>query len=360
MGIFTDLISPTTKKTGKVSSKHLEINYTSILNEIHTAEAQEHGLTLLYKSNNSVYGWFKVNICNHEMFLHYGAIRKANTDNFRCKECLYIKLKDEATACGIELLGGREIGMKVDERRYRLPCGHTPILRTSNVRQHGALCFECIEQKHNVEAERVGLVLLCKAPNIIQNRLYMLPCGHTKELSTRSVRNDSWLCRICQENRNEKDAETAGITLNKHIKAHHHDYRNYTLSCGCSKDILVACVRRGAFECKNHSERFIDYSRNISVYIVKFKLEIGEFVKVGFAMDVQGRFQRYGLDGQYESLFIRNFENGQEAVNLEKSIHTRFNHLKVDREIMRKYMENGFTECYPISCMGLLLEAADE
>ncbi len=346
-------------KENTIKAEDLVIDYNAKLNPIHVLEAAEHNLTLMYRSNSRVYGWYKLNKCNHEVFLHYGAVRKARTDEFKCSECLSIKLQQEASKWGAKLLGGKEVGMQNDQRKYLLKCGHELVCKTGNVRKLSPECNECLNIKHSKEADKIGLKLLGKS-KFSHKRLYELPCGHTKELTPDSVRNNNWKCVICQENRYEKEAITSGIKMNKDIKSHHHDYRNYTLNCGCSKDIAVARVRDMRFECKNHSERFIDYSKPISVYLVKFKLDIGEYLKVGFAMDVNGRYQRYGLDGEYEPLFVRTFENGQEAVNFEKQIHVKFNHLKVDKHLMKKYMVNGFTECYPVAILEHILKELNE
>ena len=346
-------------KEKTIKSTDLVIDYISNLNMTHIKEAETHGLTLLHRSNSRVYGWFRINKCNHEAFLHYGAVRKAQTDEFKCTECLNIKLQEEASKWGAKLIGNREIGMRNDQRRYLLKCGHEVICKTGNVRRLNPECKECINTSYVEAADRNNLKLVGESESSY-NRVYELPCGHTKEISLQCARENTWKCVTCQEDRYEREAVEAGIVMNRDVKSHHHDYRNYTMKCGCSRDIPIAGVRKGTFECKNHPERFIDFSKKISVYLVKFKLDIGDIIKVGFAMDVNGRFQRYGLNGKYEPLFIRNFENGQDAVNLEKQIHIKFNHLKVDKELMRGYMENGFTECYPVECLNLLMEALNE
>lgn len=346
-GLFTGLL-----KEVSIKSKDLEINYEGELNLKHTEEAKEHGLELLYRANSRVYGWYRIVECKHEMFLHYGAVRKATSDKFKCTQCMVEKLKAEAILIGATLLGTRENCKTSEDNNYLFPCGHTVMLRAGNVRLGVEKCRTCTQLQHEKELEDSGLVLVSYSN---KKRTYKLPCGHFKSIKLQSVRDGSWICRTCREDRYAKEAVKSGITMNRNVKYSHHDYRNYTLACGCSKEIAVACVRKLTFECKNHSERFIDYSKSISVYLVKFKLEIGEYLKIGFAMDTSGRFSRYGLIGDCEPLFIQTFENGQDAVNFEKQLHTKYKEFNVDRETLRPFMNNGYTECYPVEMQNVLL-----
>lgn len=346
-GLFTGLL-----KEVSIKSKDLEINYEGNLNQRHTEEAREHGLELLYRANSRVYGWYRITECKHEMFLHYGAVRKATSDKFKCTQCMRLKLKEEALNIGAELLDTRVNCKSSEDNNYLFPCGHTVMLRAGNVRLGVEKCRICTQVKYDDELENSGLILVSYSS---KKRTYKLPCGHFKSMKLQSVRDGSWICRTCREDRYEKEAVDAGIVMNRGVEYSHHDYRNYTLPCGCSKEIAVACVRNLRFECKNHSARFIDYSKSISVYLVKLKLEIGEYLKVGFAMDVKGRFYRYGLIGVCEPLFIQTFENGQDAVNFEKQLHKKYREFNVDKEVLRPFMNNGYTECYPIELNYALL-----
>lgn len=63
-------------------------------------EAREKGLEIIAKSNDRCYGYYKLS-CGHETFLHYGAVRKAKTLDFKCTPCLDNKLKTEAEKIGL-------------------------------------------------------------------------------------------------------------------------------------------------------------------------------------------------------------------------------------------------------------------
>ena len=264
-------------------------------------DAKTHGLELLSKTDNRCYGYYKMS-CGHSTFLHYGAVRKAKTNDFKCTECLDLQLHKEAanSLVGVIYNQGAEYSHS-SARSYTFPCGHTRELKTSNVRNNQVACNECAEEGFKQEALFSGIELLAKTGNS-NKRLYLLPCGHKKEILIGSVRNGSWKCRVCQEDKYEMEAELVGLRMNRDTKSSHHDYRVYTLPCGCIKEIAIVCIRKKTFECKNHVTRSIDFSVPISVYLAKFTLPVGEYLKVGFAMDVSSRMKRYGVDGEVKLL----------------------------------------------------------
>lgn len=344
----------------KVAFKSSDIRHVEGgMNSIHVAEAIDHGITLLSRTNHRCYGYYRLS-CGHKTYLHYGAIRKAKTNGFKCTPCLDILLHKDAanTTAGIEYNQGVEYSHS-SVRSYTFPCGHIRELKTGNVRRNQVSCIECTENRFKQEATIEGLVMVGQ-PEDTTKRSYLLPCGHTKDMVPAAVRDSNWKCRICQEDKYEIEAKAVGLTMHRDIKSSHYDYRVYTMSCGCRKEIAIACVRRVTFECKNHSTRFIDFSVPISVYLAKFTLPIGEYLKVGFAMDVASRMKRYGLDGEVRLLASVEFSNGQDAVDYEKLLHHKYKHLCINKELVRDYMENGFTECYPMSMYNELYERITE
>ena len=328
------------------SEEKFEVAFDSKINPVHAEDCKRHGMELLSRSNHKSYGYYKMS-CGHTTFLHYGAVRKAKTNNFKCKECLDIKLHREAEEIGIIYHSDVRVRQINDSRYYTFPCGHSRILKTANVRFKQVACNDCKEEQFRKEAEERGLTMLSNESESA-TRLYRLPCGHNKRINLTRVRDNSYKCRICQEDRYETEALDQGIHMLRDIKSSHHDYRVYKLQCGCVKEIAISCVRNGSFECKNHPDRSIDYTKPISVYLLKFILPIGNVLKLGFAMDVKSRCGRYYLNGSIEHLVERVFDNGQEAVDLEKKLHKKYKDFVLDKSTMSQYMLNGFTECYPM------------
>lgn len=313
-------------------------------------EAKEKNLVLISKTDNRCYGYYRLP-CGHFSFLHYGSVRKART-NFACKDCLDIKLQEEASRVNL-VYNKNVIVCGHDLRNYTLPCGHSRDIKAGAVRKGNVPCKECEQQKLIKEAESAGLILLDK-PSRNSRRHYLLPCGHEKEILMESVRGKAFRCRICQDDHYAADAKAVGLVYQKDLKASHHDYRFYTLPCGCTKEIAIACVRKGSFECKNHSQRSINFTKPISVYLFKFTLPVGDVLKLGFARNVKGRKSRYGIAGTVEELLVKEFKAGQDAVSLERNLHDKYAADKLSKEVMSTYMTNGFTECYPMELLETL------
>lgn len=334
-------------------------DYSKKLSPKQIEEVREKGLELLAKSNDRCYGYYRLS-CGHETFLHYGAVRKAKTLDFKCTPCLDNKLKTEAEKIG--LVYHSDVVVEYDRaasRYYTLACGHSKVVKTANVRSGVVGCDECMVEQHKCEAEQQGL----KWTGIEDDRhrrLYILPCGHEKYIMLSSAREGAYRCRICQENKYEQDAINAGIEYLKGVKSSHHDYRVYKLACGCVKELTMKCVTENSFECKTHDKRTLEYSQPISVYLSEFKLPIGNVLKLGFAADVKGRHARYGLKGQSSLIYAIRFSEGEKAVALEKSLHSEYKQHVLDKELMRLYMVNGYTECYPLSLKDELLSRLQE
>lgn len=321
-------------------------------------EAKDHNLILLSKTDNRCYGFYKM-ACGHSKFLHYGAIRKAKTNDFKCKECLDIKLQEEANK--FNLTYNKDLSTeRSDSRSYTFnACGHRAIIKTANIRFSAVSCAVCRNNQYVSEAKAAGLIYLGDCGKDAY-RKYQMPCGHIKDICMTNVRDGTWKCKVCQEERYAKEADARGIFMHMEEKSSHYDYRVYTLKCGCKKELAIACVRKGSFECKNHSTRFIYNTCPISVYLVKFTINNNFVLKVGFSRDVNLRLARYGLNGVAELLIEKVFDNGQEAVDFERNFHERYKNYSLPSDEMRMYMENGFTECYPITLLDKITKELEE
>lgn len=345
MGMFTDLIKQEMPK-----ASDLVIDYSTKPNEIHIKEGLEKGLELLYRANNRVYGYYMKD-CGHCSFLHYGAVRKART-KFKCSECIFQQHSTEAEAVGLELI--ERLG-RTDYNRYvAQSCKHELTLKAGNVKRNVWACSVCNEEDYKMYRLRAGVELV-DSSLVKDKMLYKLPCGHEKRLLLSAVRENNFRCRICQDEMYSKEAEAQSIQYLKDIKSHHHDYRVYRLSCGCIKEISVACVRQGAFECKTHRSRFIDKAQPTYVYLVKIELDEESILKVGYSFDIKGRscrYARYGIRrSKVKPLIELLFNDGHEAVCFEKEVHSVFKHSVIDKKKLKGIMENGFTECYPAALL---------
>jgi hypothetical protein len=295
-GLFTDLVRINPKNKQKiVPASEIEIDRTTPLNPKHVSECADKGFELLHRSNNRVYGYFRINACGHEGFYHYGAIRKSKGP-LKCSECLLEKVRKEAEEKGLTYI--RKV--KTDVGEYKVnSCGHIINIKHSNVRhskQEREMCPICLQERIKSDAITQGLELL-DLPSAPVKRWYKLPCGHIKNIHTSSVSAGSFRCRECQELMYEQHAIDAGIEYLKDIPYSDHDYRTYKLKCGCIKEIAVACVKRNTFECKDHPDRKIGSNISSIAYLIQFNFENAMFLKVGRAKDLYGRSSRYARYG---------------------------------------------------------------
>lgn len=318
--------------------------------DVQIKEAEEKGLVLLNRTDNRCYGYYKMQ-CGHTSFLHYGAVRKAKITDFACSECIHIKYEEEAKSIG--LIYHKDIPSKgKDYRYYTLPCGHSDYFKAGNIRRGQFNCVVCETTRYEEEAKASGLTLLCSTGK--QERLYLMPCGHTKIIkSLDSVRYGSFRCRVCQNETYHKEARASGVEYLEHEKSSHHDYRVYRLACGCVKEITIASVKRGTFECKTHPSREIDLTRPTVIYLVEVHSGDDIFLKLGYTIHTQIRFRDFG-----DVILIAKhlFENGLDAIKAEKEIHTKYKNYRIPPSILKGAIKSGHTECYPIGMKSVLLE----
>jgi hypothetical protein len=328
------------------------------INPVHNSEANRVGITLISRSDNRCYGYYRLS-CGHEAFLHYGAVRKAKSKNFKCTTCLDRKLAKEAIDAGVVYNSHLVVKSQQHSRNYTFPCGHSANLSTANVRSKQISCVECKDicfQKLLIEQ---NLKIIEEYPSD-SKFLFELPCGHVKNIHRSAVTSYSWKCRVCQEDKYEQEAVDNGLVMNRDVEAHHHDYRNYTLQCGCTKDITIASVRCGSFECKTHSNRTIDFTKPISLYLAKLSTPMGEILKLGFSMDVPRRMKGYMVDKTAVTLAQVDYNAGQQAVDVEKLLHTKYDSYRLDKTVLQQFMENGYTECYPLEMEKVLINELEK
>ena len=346
-GLFTNLINQKYKLVPKPPL------------ELQVVEAKAKGLTLVSRTDHRCYGFYKIDECGHDLFLHYGAVRKMHMGSKpKCHTCTLKKHVESANKKSLTFIkyttSNKSEAMYVHQK-----CGHSSMLKIGNVAlssEESYTCTTCFEERISKEAIETGIELLGAGSTLAQ-RLYKLPCGHTKSIPHASIPEGAFRCRVCQEDQYEREAELAGIVYHRGVKASHYDKRVYTLKCGCVKELGIGCVKRNAFECKNHSERFIDFTVPITVYIIKVIAESDTYLKLGFAMDVKGRIVRYGLKNSTANIIhCLSFENGEHAVAFEKLLHAKYKDKRIDPEHMRNHMYNGFTECYPTEMLNVFID----
>lgn len=285
--------------------------------------------------------------CGHEQEIDLSSMR---TGEFRCAICFQAKLDEEAEAQGCVLLGE---GRSASVRLYRLPCGHEQEIGTHQMRNGGLRCQICVEEKLDSEAEAQGCVLLDAGKSSIY-RLYRLECGHEVEIQTGNMRLGNFRCLDCFENKLVSEAEIFGCRVSGPGKDA--NYRVYRLECGHSQEIVTSSMRVGSFRCRVCEEWA--YTQPSNVYLIHIRVGSDEWLKLGYAKNVDFRASRYGLPTGAEVTVLATMllDTGKEAQDFEQSLHKKHKRKRLRAKDMQEFHTgSGATECYPVTMVDKLM-----
>lgn len=309
-------------------------------NTKHISEAKAVGLALLGAGINKYLRLYKIASCGHTQNI---APQNVRDRSFRCKVCIKEKLNKEAKFAGVTLIGD---GRNSNYRAYRLACGHVIDLQPSHVRiKQLSKCPFCKQENRERDAESAGIEIISKGRNC-DHRIYRLACGHTKEISLHSVRTKSFKCEECQLDKITQEANRVGLEI---VGAGRNcAYRAYKLSCGHIQEIHMGGVRSGLFSC--HQCEGTHRTQPSEVYLLRVTSCGFTWLKLGYTKLVNSRIGQYRLpeDSQVEILAVCDFDTGENAHAFEIGIHKLHRKHKLCPSLMKKYHQNGYSECYPI------------
>lgn len=157
----------------------------------------------------------------------------------------------EAKAQGCELIGP---GRNVNNRAYLLSCGHEQIIEMRHMREGGYRCRTCLQNEMTQEAEAQGCVLLGPGRTKFY-RTYRLPCGHEQESQRNLIRKGEISCQTCLHSKLKAEAEAQGCVLLDDISLRQKGRkigasRNYLLPCGHEQRVQHSAMRVGRFRCQ--------------------------------------------------------------------------------------------------------------
>ena len=154
--------------------------------------------------------------------------------------------------------------------------------------------------------------------------------------------------------KHKAESDTVGLTLLGPGKTASH--RTYRFNeCRHEQEIQTGQVRSDSFVCNTCEETARDLPSN--VYLVKIKASLFEWLKLGYAKNVDQRIKRYGLpaDANVTTIVVRPFDTGREAHSFEESIHVKYANRGLLPVRMKEFHTySGFDECYPIELLDQL------
>jgi len=184
------------------------MDWNSATTKKHIKEAKAVGLTLTGEGKDCNHRIYIFNACKHQKEIQITNVRN---NSFGCNKCLKKKLEDEAKKAGMTLIGeGRDL-------RYKLysfdRCEHKAEKQTHLVRTKQIRCNDCLQEKIKREAKAVGLKIIGDT-NKKGLKLYKFnKCGHTQEIFTTSVRNNCFTCHSCFKEQLRNEAKAVGFPL---------------------------------------------------------------------------------------------------------------------------------------------------
>jgi len=259
-------------------------------------------------------------------------------------------LADEAENQGCKILGA---GRTVLYRTYRLPCGHHQEVRMEDMRKGQFRCSACLEPTLEADAKEQGCEVIGPGKDN-RYRTFRLPCGHEQQLQVGHLRSGGFRCRECFQNKLKQEAEAHGCEILGPGKNAH--YRTYLLSYGHKQNVHVGGMRLGNFRCQTCEDYF--YTQPSNAYLLHIRVGADEWLKLGYAKDVDFRTTRYGLPSEAEVSVLATlpFDTGKEAQEFERALHKKHKRKRLRaKDMLVFHTGGGATECYPLTMVEKLM-----
>jgi len=319
------------------------------------------GVELISDSTNSrsQHKLFRFVSCGHTQSIDKVLIKR---DTFRCQQCYDNELATQAFSSGFELIGPstkEDCKNNYDYRKYkRIECGHTRDIGVASVRSGIVGCIVCDDIRFNQEAVEAGFELVGPSQDGKgHKRQYKyIKCGHTINVTPAALRRRGDECPECRELGWSSTAENLGIELlaDDQSKA---GYKIYKLQCGHEHSFRMSHISCGYFKC---STCFTGYKELKSfAYLILIESNTNSFLKFGFGKHPEHRKYAYGLDESFTKkvVAIKDFNTGNEAQAFERDVHSKYKeHVLCKKEQKLIMKVSGYTECYPLSLLDVLIK----
>ena len=337
----------------KASVKKRQFTCQTCLTHKLEAEANRRSLTIIGKGSNPNYRLYRNTICKHQYELVTSHVRLEGDRNelpYPCPTCLYLQRLEEAKQVGLLLYGEtKRKGQKNKSYLYQAPCGHSLERRADQIRIGDWRCQACVDTKLNQEAEKADLLLVGKGSDKSYRTYQFKECGHTKEITTASVRMGTFHCDVCFWHDVNDVLNKRGLKILDHGKKG--DSRLFQfLDCGHIQDIALQNAKDGSFVCHECDDTF--YTLPSNLYLLRMIAPDFEWLKLGYAKVIETRVKQYRLADNtiVEPLAVLPTKTGEEALRIEKLLERKYKAQKFEPARMRQWHRNsGFTECYPIN-----------
>ena len=135
------------------------------------------------------------------------------------------------------------------------------------------------------------------------------------------------------------------------------DYYEYKLPCGHTREAQAHAMQIGSVLCHTCNETHYDMPSN--VYLLYIERGGEQWLKLGYAKDVDHRVSKYGLpeSAVIPPLAVVPFDTGYDALEYEKALHGQYGAHRLSNERAKELgmEDSGHTECYPVTLVEQLL-----
>jgi hypothetical protein len=352
-----------TKLLEQKDGKHL-------LNIRHYKEGLEKGFTLLseqplIKDEKKDYN-YKLYICNICGKVDYFQPTHMRRKNCKCSNCFINNISEYAEVVGLELMQWQPDPLPMIFRRK--DCGHVVMHSKQAVRNMTervteiVTCKGCYEAKINEHLLLKGLEKV-SPPKTSKSKAEFLVkrCGHVIRSTYSNLFNNTPQCSECTVDTFRRDVEPHGLkylgkSKNENTKGHH----LYELPCGHIKSMRLDKARTNVWECRECEVTHLD--KPSFLYLLHFYTEKFEWLKLGYARNVENRVAGYGVNGTpYTVKYIKEFPTGQQVKDFEIQLHKSLKHCRISKTTMKNFHKNnGGNECYPVSETESIIELIQE
>ena len=217
-------------------------------------------------------------------------------------------------------------------------CGEINKVRLFTLMNSQPNCSACIEQAWASDAQAAGLEFLSRDPKSRHHGNYRASCGHKFrrqfELIKRVAAEKTNLrCATCHAASEVAEAKAQGWDLIGPDPEGDPNYRQYRhADCGHEQRVARANMQTGRFGCGNCGEDWV--AAPSFLYAMSFTLANGrELVKLGFSRNPDSRLRhQLQCDAAMPCAILREvpIKTGQEAIRLEKGLHTKLRQTHCD------------------------------
>lgn len=273
------------------------------------------------------------------------------------------KRKQIALSKGLEYLGRLTHSETIERERLcdygtykRLECGHEQVLNHKNVSRLKTLyCKKCTDEGHIKLAESFGMTFIGFSRPTRGGTLYIdvtMPCGHFKSIQTGNLANGSFSCHLCFLESLSQICKSNGM---RYVGPLGNNLHSVEIPCGCVVTKHISNLASGHWSCPEHKSS----ARYHSGFIYLFQIDYSgkSWLKLGYSSNLHLRAKAYsdlplGVTLKHSVYY----DDGRVAEKIEKNLHRQLRSNRIDPAEMKEYMFNGFTECYSIDHVDLILD----